>query len=53
MILEMSRSTTANASWIMRKPELLGTEFKITCYPVTGAMTRIETQRGKYFFLVF
>ena len=36
-----------NISYIIRKPEPLGTEFKTVCCPVTGVMTRMEIQRGK------
>ena len=35
-----------NISYIIRKPEPLGTEFKTVCCPVTGVMTRMEIQRG-------
>ena len=31
-----------NISFIIRKPEPLGTEFKTVCCPVTGVMTRME-----------
>ena len=36
-----------NISYIMRKPEPLGTEFKTACCPMTGVMTCMEIQRGK------
>lgn len=36
-----------NISYVIRKPEPLGTEFKTVCYPITGVMTYIEIQRGK------
>ena len=36
-----------NISYIIRKPEPLGTEFKTVCCPVTGVMTYMEIQRGK------
>ena len=35
-----------NISYIIRKPEPLGTEFKTVCCPVTGVMIQIEIQRG-------
>ena len=34
-------------SYISRKPEPLGTEFKIVACYVTGALLFIEVQRGK------
>ena len=37
-----------NISYIERKPEPLGTEFKTSCCPVTGVMTRMEIQRGEF-----
>ena len=37
-----------NLSWIPRKPEPLGTEFKAICCAVTGMMVWIELQRGRY-----
>ena len=36
-----------NISYIMRKPEDLGTEFKTSVCPVTGVMTYMEIQQGK------
>ena len=36
-----------NISYIIRKPEPLGTEFKTICCPLTGIITFIEIQRGK------
>ena len=36
-----------NISYIIRKPEPLGTEFKTVCCPVSGVMTRMEIQRGR------
>ena len=36
-----------NISYIIRKPEPLGTEFKTVCCPITGVMTYMEIQRGK------
>ena len=36
-----------NISYIIRKPEPLGTEFKTVCCPMTGVMTYMEIQRGK------
>lgn len=36
-----------NISFILRKPEPLGTEFKITCCGETGIILFIEIQRGK------
>ena len=36
-----------NISYIIRKPEPLGMEFKTVCCPITGVMTYIEIQRGK------
>ena len=37
-----------NISYIIRKPEPLGTEFKTVYYPVTEVMTHLEIQRGKF-----
>ena len=37
-----------NISYIIRKPEPLGTEFKTVCCPATGVMTYMEIQRGMY-----
>ena len=34
-------------SYIFRKPEPLGTEFKTVAWSVTGALLFIEVQRGK------
>ena len=36
-----------NISYIIRKPEPLGTEYKTICCPITGVMTYMEIQRGK------
>jgi len=36
-----------NISFVVRKPEPLGTEFKTSACPVTGVMTMMEIQRGK------
>ena len=36
-----------NISYIIRKPEPLGTEYKNICCPITGVMTFMEIQRGK------
>ena len=36
-----------NISYIIRKPEPLGTEYKTVCCPNTGVMTYMEIQRGK------
>jgi hypothetical protein len=36
-----------NISYIIRKPEPLGTEFKTTACPITGCMLHMEIQRGK------
>ncbi len=36
-----------NISFIMRKPEPLGTELKCVACPVTGCMLNLEIQRGK------
>jgi hypothetical protein len=36
-----------NISFVVRKPEPLGTEFKTVACPVTGVMTTMEIQRGK------
>ena len=36
-----------NISYIIRKPEPLGTEYKSICCPETGVMTYMEIQRGK------
>jgi hypothetical protein len=36
-----------NISFIFRKPEPLGTEFKSACCPTTGIMLFLEIQRGK------
>ena len=36
-----------NISYIQRKPEPLGTEFKSVCCGVTGIMLHLEIQRGK------
>ena len=36
-----------NISFIQRKPEPLGTEFKNVCCPVTGVCSVLEIQRGK------
>ena len=41
-----------NISFIKRKPEPLGTEFKTVCCPVSGVMTRMEIQRGNYIIYV-
>ena len=37
-----------NVSYIVRKPEPLGTEFKSVCCQATGVLTYLEIQRGKY-----
>ena len=37
-----------NISFIMRKPENLGTEFKSVVCPVLGVMTYLEIQMGKH-----
>ena len=42
-----------NISYIIRKPEPLGTEFKTVCCPVSGVMIRMEIQRGKIICLFF
>ena len=36
-----------NISFISRKPEPLGTEFKVTACPITGCLSSLEIQRGK------
>ena len=36
-----------NISYIIRKPEPLGTEYKSICCPSTGVMTYMKIQRGK------
>ncbi len=36
-----------NISFVVRKPEPLGAEFKTVASPVTGVMTTMEIQRGK------
>ena len=36
-----------NISFVVRKPEPLGTEFKTSACPITGVMTMMEIQRGK------
>ena len=36
-----------NLSHIMRKPEPLGTEFKVVADATTGIMLNIEIQKGK------
>jgi hypothetical protein len=36
-----------NISFVVRKPEPLGTEFKTSACPTTGVMTMMEIQRGK------
>ena len=36
-----------NLTWLLRKPEPLGTEFKTVCCAITGLMTVMETQRGR------
>ena len=36
-----------NITYILRKPEPLGTEFKNGCCSKTGVMTFMELQRGK------
>jgi len=36
-----------NISYIQRKPEPLGTEFKVVCCAATGIAVNIEVQRGK------
>lgn len=36
-----------NISFVVRKPEPLGTEFKTCACPITGIMTMMEIQRGK------
>ena len=35
-----------NISYIIRKPEPLGIEFKTVCCPISGIMTRMEMRRG-------
>jgi len=42
-----------NISYIIRKPEPLGTEFKTVCCQSTGVMIWLEIQRGKYYYLHF
>lgn len=42
-----------NISYIIRKPEPLGTEFKTVCCQSTGVMIWLEIQRGKYCYLHF
>ena len=42
-----------NISYIIRKPEPLGTEFKTVCCQLTGVMIWLEIQRGKYYYLHF
>ena len=37
-----------NINYIIRKPEPLGTEFKTVCCPVSGVMTRVEIQQGRF-----
>ena len=37
-----------NISFVERKPEPLGTEFKNVCCGITGIMLGLEIQRGKY-----
>ena len=37
----------SNISYIIHKPEPLGTEFITVCCPNTGVMTYMEIQRGK------
>lgn len=37
-----------NILYIIRKHEPLGTEFKTICCPLTGIMTFMEIQHGKY-----
>ena len=36
-----------NLTWMIRKPEPLGTEFKTVCCSITGVMIFMEIQRGK------
>jgi hypothetical protein len=36
-----------NISFVVRKPEPLGTELKTTACPITGVMRHLEIQRGK------
>lgn len=36
-----------NISFVARKPESLGTEFKCVACPIIGCMTALEIQRGK------
>jgi hypothetical protein len=36
-----------NISFVVWKPEPLGTEFKTSACPITGVMTMMEIQRGK------
>ena len=36
-----------NISYIMRKPEPLGIEWKVTCCTVTGIILKLEIMRGK------
>ena len=36
-----------NVSFIPRKPEPLGTEFKTVCCGITGVMLFVEVQKGK------
>ena len=43
-------SRLLNASFVDRKPEPLGTEFKTVCYPSADLMTRLEIQRGKHYY---
>ncbi len=37
-----------NLSYIARKPEPLGTEFKVVCDGLSGHITYLETQEGKH-----
>ena len=36
-----------NISFVLRKPEPLGTEFKTVCCATTGVMSYMEIMRGK------
>jgi hypothetical protein len=36
-----------NISFMVQKPEHLGTQFKSSACPITGVMTMMEIQRGK------
>ena len=52
--LQMSKNGgLPNISYIARKPEPLGAEFKSVFYPATDEMVRLEIEKGKAMFILF